>query len=66
MEVSVLSNAKTPGCSPHLPGSVSDFEIIQRRKHRHKFHLEKQPGEQEMNEIDMHYEKYSNFGNLGE
>ena len=45
VEVSVLPNGLAIGCTQHYPGSVSDFEIFQRRREWHETELKKKESE---------------------
>lgn len=45
VEVSVLPNGIAVGCTNHFPGSVSDFEILQRNLEWHRCKLNKREGD---------------------
>lgn len=60
VEVSVLPTGIAKACSEHYPGSVSDFEIIQRQREFHAKALKKSGDEQNLIDVGLHNTRYPN------
>lgn len=58
VEVAVLPNGLAISCSPHYPGSVSDFEIVQRQRELHEKLLKKKESDRSIMDVGMHSERY--------
>ena len=60
VEVSVLPNGLDIGCSKFFPGSVRDFEIIQRGITWHRIVTNKKETESILLDIGMYHGRYPN------
>ena len=58
VEVGVLPNGLAISCSGHYPGSVSDFEILQRRRSIHTDLIQKQGNERDLVDIGFDVSTY--------